>query len=85
MKEQLTSLKENIETHILQLKGRLYSLSQEEKEVTNKISYMEGRIFEIKEVLQYLENAENRQPGVANGNQSNGQDNSKSESSKENF
>jgi len=72
MQERMQQLKETLENHILSLKGQLEEVKTQEKQIEEKIAYTQGRVFELQEVMEFI----NMTAGEQNGSNSDGNDSS---------
>jgi phage shock protein A len=65
MQDKLEALKETLENHISQLKTELVKVEEEKESLETKITYTEGRVFELAEIIDYM----NKSQEVTNGSE----------------
>lgn len=65
MQDKLQALKETLENHISQLKTELVKIDEEKDSLETKITYTEGRVFELTEIIDYM----NKSQEVTNGSE----------------
>mgnify|MGYP000403132159 CR=1 FL=1 len=58
MIDKFKALQETLENHVSQLKGTLSQLESDAESVKQRISHTEGRVFELKEVIEFFESQE---------------------------
>jgi len=64
MIDRMKSLKETLENHILSLKGQLEEVKSQQSQIEEKITYTQGRVFELQEVIEFISNTSGENNGT---------------------